>query len=278
MVFVPALPLTGVSGHRLLQATYDQQLGAFADSSSVQNDRAYLEENLSEPVAVEDFLSDRRLLRITLTSFGLAGEESKAGLVRRVLESVADPDDSLLERLNDSNYEAFAAIFEPDADGNISISAEAIADIGVEFEREAFEEAIGEVDVDQRLGLNYQSDIASLIGTDSSDEAILFRLLGNESTRTLLEGALGLPEELAALPIDRQAEELREQLISKIGVTELSELASPENVEKVIVRFHALQAIANGPSATTPGSVALTLLSGLNDDGIQSLFLSNLTL
>jgi len=276
MVFRPALPLSGVAGYNFLQATYDKQLQTFSDSVSVQNDRTYLEDRLSGPVAVEDLLADRRLLRITLTSFGLAGEETKGGLVRRVLESVSDPEDSLLQRLNNPEYERFAEVFEPDADGNVSISAEALSDIALEFERELFETAVGEVDADQRLGLNYQSDIESLIGTDSSDEAILFRLLGSEPVRTLLEGALSLLDAFAALPIDRQAEELQEQLQSKLGINDLSELSSPENIDRVITRYHAIQSAIQGPNSLTPGAVALTLLTGVGSNAIQNLFLSNL--
>ena len=276
MVFRPAIPLSGIAGYNFLQATYDKQLTAFSESSQIQNDREYFEEGLAEPIAVEDLLSDRRLLRVTLTAFGLAGEETKGGLVRRVLESVADPDDSLLERLNNPDYERFAEAFQPDADGNISISSETIAELATQFETELFEAAVGEVDSDQRLGLNYQSDIATLVGSDSSDTAILFRLLGNVPVRSLLEGALNLPDAFQSLPIERQAEELQEQLQSKFGITDLNDLTSPENIDRVITRFHGIQSALRGPDSLTPGAVALTLLTGVGANASANLFLSGL--
>ena len=276
MVFRPALPLSGVAGYNFLQSTYEKQLAAFSNSPQIQNDRAFLQERLATPIPVEDLLSDRRLLRVTLTAFGLAGEETKGGLVRRVLESVADPDDSLLQRLNNPDYVRFAEAFEPDADGLISISSEALEEISAQFEVELFETAVGDVDADQRLSLNYQSDISTLVGTDSSDTAVLFRLLGNVPVRRLLEGALNLPEAFRALPIERQSEELQEQLQSKFGISDLSDLALPENVDRVITRFHAVQSAIQGPNSLTPGAVALTLLTGIGASGSQNLFLSRL--
>ncbi len=260
-----------------MQTTYDRQLQIFSETPNIQNDRAYFEERLSSSLQVEDLLTDRRLLRISLTAFGLAGEEAKGGLVRRVLESVADPDDSLLQRLNNPDYERFAEVFAPNEDGSISISPEALSDIAAQFETELFEEAVGEVDADQRLSLNYQSDIERLVGTDSSDSAILFRLLGNVPVRRLLEGALGLPEALQSLPIERQSEILQEQLQSKFGISDLSELASSENIDRVIKRFHAIQSAINGPSPFTPGAVALSLLTGVGANASQNLFLSRLS-
>jgi hypothetical protein len=274
MAFRPALPLSGVAGYNFLQSTYDKQLNTFAGSPEIQNDRAYLEERLTTSIPVEDLLGDRRLLRISLTAFGLAGEETKGGLVRRVLESVSDPDDSLLERLNNPDYVRFAEAFEPDADGNISISSDVLSGISAEFETELFEAAVGEVDADQRLSLNYQSDIEGLVGTDSSDDAILFRLLGNVPVRRLLEGALNLPEAVRTLPIERQAEVFQEQLQSKLGISDISDLASPENIDKAITRFHAIQSARQGPNSLTPGAVALTLLTGIGTNASKNLFLS----
>ena len=276
MVFRPVIPLSGVAGYNFLQSTYDQQLEAFSGSTQIQNDRTYIEERLSSPIAVEDLLSDRRLLRISLTAFGLAGEETKGGLVRRVLESVSDPDDSLLQRLNNPDYVRFAEAFEPDADGNISIPPEALLKITLQFETELFETAVGDVDADQRLSLNYQSDIETLVGEGSSDTAILFRLLGNVPVRRLLEGALNLPEAFRTLPIERQSEELREQLQSKFGISDLNELTSAENIDRVVTRFHAIRSATQGPNALTPGAVALTLLTGIGANAGQNIFLSRL--
>ena len=87
----PAIPMSGLAGWSFLQTTYSRQLETFSDSASVKNDRAYMSEKLSSPISLDNFMSDRRLLRVTMTAFDLAGEEWKGGFIRKALEEAANP-------------------------------------------------------------------------------------------------------------------------------------------------------------------------------------------
>ncbi len=275
-MFQPAIPLPGYGGWKFLQSTYDKQIQTFSDIPQVRNDREYLMEKLSQPIAVEDFLDDRRLLRITLTSFDLGGEEWKRGFVDKVLTEVSDPDSEFLARLNNPEYTKFSEALAP-SDGLITLSPQALSDIAEQFETASFRAAVGEVDSNMRLSLNYQSKINELVGTGSSDKAILFRLLGSVPVRTVLEKALNLPSSMRSLPLERQADILQERLQSRLGINDLSDLKSPDGIEEVIQRFHAMEAISQGPSSLTPGSVALALLNnniGFGSGASQNLFLS----
>ena len=274
MTFRPALPLSGVAGSNFLQRTYDRQLQTFAETPQNQNDRAYFEQALSEPISVDDFLSDRRLLRISLTAFGLAGEETKGGFVRRAFESALDPDDSFLQRINNPDYTRFTNVVRPDAEGNIQLNSAQIQDILTNFERETFEAAVGEIDTDLRLDLNFRSDIDQLVGDNASDSAKAFRLLGSVPVRTLLEGALNLPTEFSQLDVERQAEDLQDRLQTTFGISELSELANPEVIDRVTSRYLAIQSALQGPNANTPGFAALSLLTGVGSNASANLFLS----
>ncbi|RIJ18370.1 DUF1217 domain-containing protein [Henriciella mobilis] len=274
-MYQPAIPLTGYGGWKLLQATYDRQFEGFTKSSTVANDRSYFLEKFSKPVELEDFLSDKRLLRISLTAFDLGGEEWKGGFIRKVMEEAADPASTFLQRLNNPDYTNFSKAFKLFGTklALTSDESEALAD---QFESAAFREAVGEVNQSMRLSLNYENRIESIAGTSSSEQSKLYRLLGNVPMRTVMETALGLPKDFTKLDIDRQAEILKEQLQSKIGITDVSQLAEPEKIDKVIQRFHAMESINNGPSATTPGYAALTLLggSGFGAQASENLFLS----
>ena len=129
-----------------------------------------------------------------------------------------------------------------------------------------------------RLSLNYKSGIASIAGTGSSENAILYRILGDVPTRTLLEGATNLPKDVRKLPLERQAVILKERLQSTLGIKQMSELTSPENIDKIIQRFHLLDSISQNAANYSPASSALTLLGysngGLGSQGSQNLFLS----
>lgn len=278
MVFNPAIPLGGIGGWRFLERTYDRQLESFAQSPQIQNDREYMLEKLSKPVAVEDFLDDRRLLRVTMTAFGLNGEEWKRGFIDKVLTEVGDPESTFLQRLNNPAYTRFAEAFTPQ-DGQIAINAEARMQIADNYEAEAFEIAVGEVDNSMRLALNFQAEIPEITSGDASEDAILFRMLGSVPVRTVLESALNLPSDVRQLPIERQAEIFKERLQANFGINDVSELADPENITTVVERFHAVSALSSGPSASSPGSTALLLLGGgfgFGSAASQNLFLGTL--
>lgn len=272
----PAIPMSGLAGWSFLQSTYNRQLETFSDSASVKNDRAYMTEKLSKPVSLDDFMSDRRLLRVTMTAFDLGGEEWKGGFIRKVLEEAATPDSTFLERLNNPAYTKFAQTFAFE-DGTLSLDADKIEQLGANFETAAFRIAVGDVDENMRLSLNYQQKIVDIAGTGSSNDAIAYRILGNPPVKAVLETALNLPSDLSKQPIEKQAEILRDKLRSSFGISDLSQLTDPDNVNAVIRRFHVMETVNNGPSAMTPGYTALTLLGGGQGFGAiasQNLFLS----
>ena len=277
-MFRPVIPLSGYGGWKLLQATYDRQLQIHSESGQVKADRAYLEEKLAEPITKEAFLNDKRLMRVALTAFDLGGEEWKRGFIDKVLKEAADPESTFLPRLNNHKYSAFAAAFAPVNDV-ITISPEALQKIADDFDSSSFESAVGHVDDSMRLALNYQSDIQGLIGSGSSDKAILYRLLGSVPVRTVLETATGLPTSIRKLPIETQAGMLKEALQKRFGISDLHALASSGQVEKVIGTYHSVRSISEGPSGFSPASNALTLLNGgagLGGHGGINLLLSGL--
>lgn len=272
----PAIPMSGLAGWSFLQTTYSRQLETFSDSASVKNDRAYMSEKLSSPISLDDFMSDRRLLRVTMTAFDLAGEEWKGGFIRKALEEAVNPDSTFLKRLNNPAYTKFAETFAF-KDGTLSLDAEKIDQLGEDFEAAAFRIAVGDVDENMRLSLNYQQKIVDIAGTGASNDAIAYRILGNVPVKTVLEKALNLPSDLSKQPIEKQAEMLRDKLSSAFGISDLGDLVMPDNVDAVIRRFHVMETVNNGPSALTPGYTALTLLGGGQGFGSiasQNLFLS----
>lgn len=261
MAFQPVIPMSGLGGWKFLQSTYDRQLANHADSPQVRRDRDYMTEKLSGSITVEDFIRDKRLLRTALTAFGLAGEEWKGGFINKVLKEAADPDSTFLKRLNNPKYTDFAKALTP-VNGRIELDEESLARMAVRFEAQAFNLAVGDVDDTMRLALNYQSEIGDVVGEGLSERAMLFRLLGDLPVATVLKTALNLPESTTKLPIERQADILKSSLQKFLGIRDIAEIAKPEHAEKLIERFHIMSSVKNGPSMSTPGVAALSLLSG----------------
>ena len=277
MVFQPVIPLSGFGGWNFLQSTYDAQLETFSNSPQIKNDIEYFKEKFRESMPVEDFLSDRRLRRISMTAFGLSGEEWKTGYVRTVLDEVQDPESSFLSRLNNPQYSKFAEAMRP-VDGKILLTVNDLDDITARFSAESFELAVGEQDNAMRLSLNYQAEVSELVTEGSSDQTILYRLLGSVPMRTVLASALGIPTDVQQLDIDRQAEILDEKLQSQFGISSVQDLKNPDLVDRVVSRYMALQGLNTNAAATGPNATALVLLSnavGFGSIASQNLFLSN---
>lgn len=276
-MFQPVIPLSGLGGWSFLQSTYDSQLETYSSSAQIKNDIDYFTEKLSQPIAVEDFVTDGRLRRISLTSFGLAGEEWKTGYIRTVLDEVQDPESTFLTRLNNSSYTDFAEALQPSG-GNISLSSAQIESITSQFASESFAEAVGEQDNAMRLSLNFQSEISNLVTASATDQTNLYRMLGSVPVRTVMETALGLPTEFSALDIDRQAEILDEELQKKFSISSLQDLTQPDVMERVVQRYQVLESLNQTAAATGPAATALTLLTnavGFGTVASQNLFLSN---
>ncbi|MFN7054791.1 DUF1217 domain-containing protein [Hyphomonas sp.] len=277
MSFQPVIPMSGLGGWKFLQATFDRQLEKYSASPQVRRERDEMTAKLSEPISLENFVKDKRLLKSALTAFGLAGEEWKGGFITKVLKEAADPESNFLQRLNNPRYTAFAEAFRP-VGGVIEVDTDALAKIAVRFEQNAFNIAVGEIDDTMRLALNYQSEINDLVGEGRSDNAILYRMLGDLPVANVLRTTLNLPQSITKLPIERQAEVLKAGLQKLLGVTSMSDIASPANVDKLLDRFHIMSSINSGPSANTPGVLALSLLSGgsygFGANASQNLFLS----
>lgn len=277
MAFRPIVPLSGIGGWKFLQATYDKQLQSHSNSAQVRNDRDYMIEKFAQPLAVEDFLKDSRLMRVTMTAFDLSGEEWKKGYINKVLKEVNDPESTFLARLNNPKYTAFANTLKPVND-KISLEAEQIAAMAVRFEANSFEIAVGEVDDTMRLSLNYKAEIGSIVGNGSKEDTIAFRIMADVPTFTVVKAALNLPSDTSKLPVERQAEMIKTGLKKALGISKLSEIASPEVVEKMIIRYHAMKSISEGAANYTPAAAALTLLGGSNygygSGASQNLFLS----
>lgn len=276
MVYQPVIPLTGYVGWKFLESTLDTQLEGFTDSASVRNDREYFQEKMSSPIAMEDFLSDKRLLRISLTAFDLGGEEWKVGYIRHVMEERADPDSTFLTRLNNQAYTNFANTFQV-VDGKISLSSDTITTVADDFEQASFRSAVGDVDNNMKLSLNFQAKLGDLVREESSDSANLFRLLGDVPVRTVLETALNLPTSMQKLDIEQQADILKERMLSVFSISKVTDLTREDVMDKVIQRFHTMDTIANSQSTLSSGSVALTLLNnaaGFGTTASQNLFLS----
>jgi hypothetical protein len=278
MFFQPAIGVGGYSGWLILQRTEGRQREVFENSATLERNVAYFRDNIQNALTAKDLVSDRRLLTVALGAFGLGEEIDKRAFVRKVLEEGTENDDAFANRLNEPRYRALAEAF---GYGNIDAGSSVLLeefreDIIARYKVRAFDLAVGEVDNDMRLALNFRRDIAAVATQDGTERAAWFRIVGQQPLREVLATAMNLPQEVSQLDIDRQQEIFADKASQLFGGSDPTMFEDPEMVEEVLRRFFLVRQTQNGPSALTPGFSALTLLQGtaLGAGASQNLFLS----
>lgn len=276
--FRPAIIVSGYSGWRVLEKTEPKQRETFEKSPGLLRDIEYFKENISKAKTAEDLVKDRRLLTVVLGAFGLGDEINKRGFILRILEGGTDADDSFANRLNEPRFKAMAKAL---GYGNIAgpkIELNSFQDdIISRFKSLEFERAVGDVDSDMRLAMNFKREILAIAQTESVDRSGWLQAMGQLPVRTLLSTAFGFPDAVAQLDIDRQVEMFEAKAQDLYGDKSAAVFLDPENVEDVIRRFFLFQQMKSGPNASTPGAAALTMLqtSALGGGAsIANLFLS----
>jgi len=275
MPISPVLPTSGLTGWRFLNDSLETQETLFNSSPDISRDVDYFNENIGDIKTLDDFMGDRRILKVALGAFGLGDEINKGAFVRKVLEEGTEDRSAFAVRLNNSDYLDMARTFDFSS-GELTLSASQRANITKQYQEEAFEVSLGEVDNSMRLALNFQREIAEIADQGLSENAGWFKVMGSVPLRTVFEKAFNMPSGFAQLDIDRQKELLSDKANSLFGEKSVDLFKDPEAIETTIRRFLLQEQVANGPSANTPGSAALSILTGgTSSASILNLLISN---
>lgn len=277
MGFAPIIPASGLPGYRLLTATETTQRAVFDRQPEIRRDVEYFAERIGAVRSAADLVADRRLLTVALGAFGMDEEIDKRAFLRRVLEEGSERQDAFANRFVDPRYARLARAFGFGDAGGARVSEPGfVAGVTGAYKERQFEIAVGDQSETMRLALNFRREIATYANANDPEGTAWFSLMGDQPTRQVMEGALGLPSGIGSLDIDRQRDEFRAASAKTFGDRSLAVFRDPETVDAAIRRFIARASAAEGPSLTTPGAAALTLLS--NAQGFGAGAAQNLTL
>lgn len=276
MPISPAIPLTGLAGYNFLQRTQEQQTALFNSSPDIQRDVEYFQENIGNITSLDEFIDDRRILRFALGAFGLDDQINSGAIVRKVLAEGTTDRSAFAVRLNNSNFLDFARAFDF-TNETFSASDDLISNTVAQYRERQFEIGLDDVDPNLRLASNFQREISNIANTALSERGGWFRVLGSQPLRAVIESAFNLPSSFSQLDLDRQVQILSDRALTEFGGRGVSVFSDQANIDKAIQRFFIREQIEAGPSASTPGATALTLLSsgGLGSAGLANLILSN---
>ena len=270
MTFQPLIPISGVVGWKLLQNTFDRQFDTFSKSFEIQRNVDYFLENAAAVEDSSELVSDIRLLTVAAGAFSLSSEINKKALLRKIIDDGTESNEAIANKFNDDRFRQFSdAIGFGNVTGNRLLRSDVRQDIADRYQRLAFEEAVGGVDDNMRLALNFKRAIAEIANTGyEGDSTGWLKAMGQQPVRAVLDTAFGLPAEFVKADIDKQVETYQQKAQQVFGSKNVDVFQDPEVVDAAIRRFLALSEAKAGPTALTRGAGAVQLLAGSGGNGL----------
>lgn len=237
---------------RLIHATRAGQMDVLrSEPINARSEQAF-RERISQIDSPEAFVADFEVYSFVMRAFDLEDQIFGKGLMRKVLEADPVEPSSLLNRLTDPRFrELHLALGFTTEDGPQT----------PDFSRVSFQDAI----VDRfynRQFINDNDVQNSTVGTvlefrDRADDIqSWFDVLSNEKMTDFFKIALGLPNQISGLDLDRQAKLLEDRF-------DLADLSDPEVRKNLITRYTAISDVVN-PQGVSPGNVAVSILQSAN--------------
>lgn len=262
MSFQPVVLSDGYSGWLLLKRTLPAQEKAFQAAQVNQRDAEYFRKKIGTVTTAEDLVSDRRLLKVALTAFGLQQDLNSRAFIKKVLSDGVNSASDLSNRLADKSYRNFAASFGLDGTQVPNTLDENFADTLLnQYYARQFESAVGEQNSSYRLALNTQRELGILAAATSGEDTKWFSIMGSKPLREVFEKSLGLPTGFGNLDIDQQLRVLKSRAHSQFGASSVSQFTDPSRMEKLIRNYLVRDSLS--ATGVSPAQNALQLLSSI---------------
>ncbi len=258
---IPSTPIGGIAGWRFLQRTQDSQMAAFAATPALDRELNNFKENISKVTSAEELVNDYSLFKVALGAFGLEDKVADKFFFKKLLEEGTENDGAFALRLTDTRYREFAEAFSfGNAGGSKVAESDFAQKITEAYQVRQFEKAVGEDNGSMRLALNLEREIGKYANSAFPETVAWFQLMANPPLREVFETALGLPQSIGSLDVDRQRELFQNATDRAFGSASMDVFKDPENVDKLLRRFFAQEQINTGPGPLTRGMGALTLM------------------
>lgn len=238
-------------GYNLISSDMTAALKRTAEQPVVQRDSEYYLSKIENIKSIDDFLKDDRVYKYAMKAFGLEDMAYAKAFMRKVLTEGIDDPQSFANKLTDRRYREFAETFNFARYSEATTIFERTRQGTVDkYVRQTLEVDAGQTNEGVRLALYFQRK-ASSVETP-------FHLMADRALLKVTQVALGIPEAVATMDIDRQADLITKKL-------DIEDLKEPAKLDKFLQRFTALWELDN-PSTPPAGGIT-QLFSGV-DNGV----------
>lgn len=232
---------TTYTSYQLITKDMPKSIERIAAKSDVARDTDYYLSKIGDIKSVDDFMADTRLYNYALKAHGLEDMAYAKAFIRKVLTEGVSSDEAFANKLSDTRYADLAKSLNFEANGTAATSFTA-AQQGVvdKYLRQTLEEDAGNENTGVRLALYFERN-ASTITSGLS-------ILADDALAQVVRTAFGIPAEVAASDIDKQAEYLER-------ILDIEDFQDPDKVSKFLERFTAMWEVENPSDNYDPLSV-----------------------
>ncbi len=231
-----------------MQTRYDNK----AAKAGATDDMNYYTKTIQGIDSVDKLLSDSKLVKVVLGSYGFDPAKVTKDFLKKVFSSDLNDPKSFANTQTDQRWAQLAGAFNFDSKtGKIaSIDQSGAMDRRARiatvdnYYQQTLETEAGDDNAGTRLALYFQRMAPTITSA--------YDILADQALLQFFKVSNNLPDGFSTLPIDTQAAKVK-------SVMNLKDLSDPEKVKNMVKKFTALYDIQNG--GTTSGASALSVLS-----------------
>jgi hypothetical protein len=232
---------------KLFDATRDKQLDMVANNALNARQVAAFSERIASIGSAKELVADTEVYTFVMRAFDLEDQIFGKALVRKALESDVSDRTSLVNRLTDPKIREMYDTLGFAPDGGPSANFD-----DTDWQAEMIDRFKERLVINNAAEDNVGAGIALEFKAKASEINTWFDVLKDEDLGIFMRRALGLPDAVVQVDIDRQAELFAQKF-------DIEKLKDPAEVDRLVSRFSAVYDAIEGINTQTNG--ALTLMA-----------------
>ena len=255
---------TTYTSYNLITRDLPRSIERIASQPQIARESEYYLSRISEIKTVDEFMADTRVFNYAMKAHGLEDMDYAKAFMRKVLTEGIDNEDAFANQLADSKYKDFVETFNFARNGETAtIFTKAQQGTVDKYLRMSLEEEAGEENTGVRLALYFERTAPEINSA--------YGILADTALYEVVRTALGMPEEMAAADIDKQADLIKSRI-------DFDDFKDPEKLNSFMQRFTTLWEINNPSSYSIDSSLLLGSSSGFGITPELMLSINNLKL
>ncbi|OWU78137.1 DUF1217 domain-containing protein [Phaeobacter sp. 22II1-1F12B] len=253
---IPISASSSLLGLKIADATKDTQIETIKNTA--QHGRAIetFLERIGDVETVDQLVDDYELYTFVMKAFDLEDQIFGKAMIKSILKSDIDDDESLINKLTDSRFKELYEGMGFDNGGTTNINT-----LLPSWQNDMVERYTDTIFVNNQAEQNETVAAALEFRAKAAEVENPFDILKDKEMASFMRTVLGFPDEMAQVDIDRQAKFIEEAY-------DLTKLQDPEEVEKLIKRFTIISDAKDGSNVAN--NPIVQMMSGATSIGSGS--------